>query len=86
MYSTQLIIDSRIEAPIAGMNPARYTPDTIENANFSTNAFIINENSPSVRNVIGNEKNFNIGFIVTFSNPNTIDSLINAPKENIVIL
>ena len=47
---------------------------------------MISENKPSVRNVIGNEKNFSIGFIVTFNNPNTIDSSINEVKENIVML
>ena len=56
------------------------------NDSFKTNPFITKENKPKVKNVIGNEKNFNIGFIVELSIPNITVRINSAFKEPIYIL
>ena len=79
-------MDNSIEAPIALINPYKYTPGTTLNANFNTMAFITNENKPKVKNVIGNDKNWSKGLIVKFKTPKIIVSISKEFKDFIETL
>lgn len=68
-------------AHIEFINPFRWTPGTIEKAKYNTIPLITNENNPSVKKVIGSEKNCIIGFTIKLRQPNIMVRAINEPKE-----
>ena len=67
-------------------NPLRATFETIVKDNFKTNPLITKENRPKVKNVIGKDKSFNIGFTVELSKPNITVRINNDFREPIYIL
>lgn len=73
-------------AHIESNNPFKWAPGTNKNAKYKTTPLITNENSPNVKNVIGNEKNVIIGFTVKLRQPKIMVSIIKDPKEPIYTL
>ena len=61
--------------------PFKWTPGTMEKARYKTIPLITNENNPSVKKVIGKEKNLIIGLTVKLRHPNIIVSINKEPKE-----
>lgn len=53
----------------------------MEKARYKTIPLITNENNPSVKKVIGKEKNLIIGLTVKLRHPNIIVSINKEPKE-----
>ena len=58
----------------------------MEKARYKTIPLITNENNPSVKKVIGNEKNCITGFTIRLRQPNIMVSIIRDPKEPIYTL
>ena len=67
-------------------NPFSWAPGTMEKAKYKTKPLITNENSPSVKKVIGNEKNCITGFTIKLRQPKIMVSIIKDPKESIYTL
>ncbi len=79
-------MDNSIAAQIEFNNPLRWAPGTIAKAKYNTIPLITNENNPSVKKVIGNEKNCITGLTIKLRQPNIIVSIIKDPKEPIYTL
>lgn len=81
----QFEIDNKIGASKVLKNPFKDAPGIRINAIFSTTALITKENNPIVRNVIGNDNNFNTGLTKTFSKPKITANAIKIGKELIIM-
>lgn len=79
-------MDKRIDAIIALKNPYNCTPLTIEKASFNITPLITKENSPKVKNVIGNEKNCITGLTNVLSKPKINVNINNDLNDPIYIL